>query len=38
MKSMRFKIIIYTMLIGLFVILGSFLVIQNIQKEIIGVR
>ncbi|MDD5615825.1 MAG: ATP-binding protein [Candidatus Methanoperedens sp.] len=35
MKSLRFKIIISTMLIGLFVILGSFLVIQDIQKGII---
>ncbi len=35
MKSLRFKIIVSTLLIGLLMILGSFLVIQNIQRGII---
>ncbi len=35
MKSLRFKIIVSTLIIGLLIILGSFLVIQDIQKGII---
>ena len=35
MKSLRFKIIISTLLIGSMIILGSFLVIQDIQKGLI---
>ncbi len=35
MKSLRFKIIVSTLLIGLLIILGSYLVIQDIQKGII---
>jgi PAS domain S-box-containing protein len=35
MKSLRFKIIVYTLIIGLLMILGSYLVIQDIQKGII---
>ncbi len=35
MMSLRFKIILSTMLIGLLIILGSYLVIQDVQKGII---
>lgn len=35
MKSLRFKIIVSTLIIGLLIILGSYLVIQDIQKGII---
>jgi len=35
MKSLRFKIIVSTLMIGLLIILGSYLVIQDIQKGII---
>lgn len=35
MKSLRFKIIVSTLMIGLLMILGSYLVIQDIQKGII---
>ncbi|MBU4221825.1 MAG: PAS domain-containing protein [Euryarchaeota archaeon] len=35
MKTLRFKIIVSTLMIGLLIILGSYLVIQDIQKGII---
>ncbi|VVB91385.1 Methyl sulfide methyltransferase-associated sensor [uncultured archaeon] len=35
MKSLRFKIIVSTLMIGLLIIIGSYIVIQDIQKGII---